>query len=131
MASEKYVHEPFVSGDKPYQKEELINVMRKQRHACIARVRFHFIWNSKQGSGQSIYTPPPMGVSTQFSQIYLSILGAGLNDGLFSETMDFRDFPSVLSAVRIHSQLQGSSARPSHFLDAETCEFPSLSMLPV
>ena len=27
--------------------------------------------------------------------------GAGLNDGLFSETMDFRDFPSVLSAVRI------------------------------
>ena len=26
---------------------------------------------------------------------------AGLNDGLFSETMDFRDFPSVLSAVRI------------------------------
>ena len=24
-----------------------------------------------------------------------------LNDGLFSETMDFRDFPSVLSAVRI------------------------------
>ena len=28
-------------------------------------------------------------------------LGAGLNGGLFSETMDFRDFPSVLSAVRI------------------------------
>ena len=28
-------------------------------------------------------------------------LRAGLNDGLFSETMDFRDFPSVLSAVRI------------------------------
>ena len=28
-------------------------------------------------------------------------IGAGLNDGLFSETMDFRDFPSVLSAVRI------------------------------
>ena len=27
--------------------------------------------------------------------------GAGLNDGLFSETMDFRDFPSVLSAVHI------------------------------
>ena len=27
--------------------------------------------------------------------------GAGLNGGLFSETMDFRDFPSVLSAVRI------------------------------
>ena len=26
---------------------------------------------------------------------------AGLNGGLFSETMDFRDFPSVLSAVRI------------------------------
>ena len=26
---------------------------------------------------------------------------AGLNDWLFSETMDFRDFPSVLSAVRI------------------------------
>ena len=26
---------------------------------------------------------------------------AGLNDGLFSETMDFRDFPSVLSPVRI------------------------------
>ena len=26
---------------------------------------------------------------------------AGLNDGLFSETMDFHDFPSVLSAVRI------------------------------
>ena len=26
---------------------------------------------------------------------------AGLNDGLFSETMDFREFPSVLSAVRI------------------------------
>ena len=86
--------------------------------------------------------------------------------------MDFRDFPSVLSAerrsrrvdtwhivylsykdpcpkisvhkseiklrylnvtraagtamelARIHSQLQGSSARPSHFLDAQTCEFP-------
>ena len=30
-----------------------------------------------------------------------SNIGAGLNDGLFSETMDFRDFPSVLSAVRI------------------------------
>ena len=28
-------------------------------------------------------------------------IGAGLNDGLFSEMMDFRDFPSVLSAVRI------------------------------
>ena len=27
--------------------------------------------------------------------------GAGLNDGLFSETMDFRDFPSVLPAVHI------------------------------
>ena len=27
--------------------------------------------------------------------------GAGLNGGLFSETMDFRDCPSVLSAVRI------------------------------
>ena len=27
--------------------------------------------------------------------------GAGLNDGLVSETMDFRDFPSVLSVVRI------------------------------
>ena len=27
--------------------------------------------------------------------------GAGLNGGLFSETMDFRSFPSVLSAVRI------------------------------
>ena len=27
--------------------------------------------------------------------------GSKLNDGLFSETMDFRDFPSVLSAVRI------------------------------
>ena len=26
---------------------------------------------------------------------------AGLNDGLFSETMDFRDVPSVLSAVRV------------------------------
>ena len=29
------------------------------------------------------------------------IVRAGLNDGLFSETMDFRDFPSVLSAVLI------------------------------
>ena len=28
-------------------------------------------------------------------------MGAGLNGGLFSETMDFRDFPSVLSSVRI------------------------------
>ena len=27
--------------------------------------------------------------------------GPGLNGGLFSETMDFRSFPSVLSAVRI------------------------------
>ena len=26
---------------------------------------------------------------------------SGQNDGLFSETMDFLDFPSVLSAVRI------------------------------
>ena len=33
--------------------------------------------------------------------------------------------------ARIHSQLQGNSARASHFFDAETCEFPSLSMLPV
>ena len=32
---------------------------------------------------------------------YLSQVRAGLNDGLFSETKDFRDFPSVLSAVRI------------------------------
>ena len=29
------------------------------------------------------------------------IFGAGLNGGLFSETMDFRDLPSVISAVRI------------------------------
>ena len=36
-----------------------------------------------------------------------------------------------MELARIHSQLQGSSARPNHFLDAETCEFPSLSMLPV
>ena len=28
-------------------------------------------------------------------------------------------------------QLQVSSARASHFLDAETCEFPSLSVVPV
>ena len=34
-----------------------------------------------------------------------------------------------MELARIHSsQLQGSSARPSHFLDAETCEFTSLSM---
>ena len=38
---------------------------------------------------------------------------------------------TVMELARIHSQLQGSSARPSHFLDAQTCEFPSLSMLPV
>ena len=38
---------------------------------------------------------------------------------------------TAMELARIHSQLQGSSARPSHFLDAETCEFPSLSMLPV
>ena len=92
---------------------------------------------------------------------------AGLNDGLFSETMDFRYFrlyyPLCVSRrvdtwhivyqsykdpcpkISVHgqhgqrwnlreftaSELQGSSARPSHFLDAETGEFPSLSMLPV
>ena len=33
--------------------------------------------------------------------VYTDPCGAGLNDGLFSETMYFRDFPSVLSAVRI------------------------------
>ena len=33
--------------------------------------------------------------------IFRALYWAGLNDGLFSETMDFRDFPSVLSAVRI------------------------------
>ena len=38
---------------------------------------------------------------------------------------------TAMELARIHSQLQGSSARPSHFLYAETCEFPSLSMLPV
>ena len=38
---------------------------------------------------------------------------------------------TAMELTRIHSQLQGSSARPSQFLDAETCEFPSLSMLPV
>ena len=38
---------------------------------------------------------------------------------------------TAMELARIHSQLQGSSARPCHFLDAETCEFPSLSMLPV
>ena len=27
-------------------------------------------------------------------------------------------------------QLQVGSARASHFVDAETCEFPSLSMVP-
>ena len=32
--------------------------------------------------------------------VYKRLTG-GLNDGLFSETMDFRDFPSVLFAVRI------------------------------
>ena len=35
-----------------------------------------------------------------------------------------------MELARIHSQLQVSSARASHFLDAETSEFPSLSMLP-
>ena len=34
-------------------------------------------------------------------QILDRLSWAGLNDGLFSETMDFRDFPSVLSVVRI------------------------------
>ena len=34
-------------------------------------------------------------------QVTIAPAWAGLNDGLFSETMDFRDFPSVLSAVRI------------------------------
>ena len=34
-------------------------------------------------------------------RLSLTQSGAGLNDGLFSETMDFRDFPSVLSVVRI------------------------------
>ena len=38
---------------------------------------------------------------------------------------------TAMELAIIHSQLQGNSARPSHFLDAETCEFPSLSMLPV
>ena len=38
---------------------------------------------------------------------------------------------TAMELAQIHSQLHGSSARPSHFLDAETCEFPSLSMLPV
>ena len=33
--------------------------------------------------------------------------------------------------TRFSCQLQVSSARASYFLDAETCEFPSLSMLPV
>ena len=32
---------------------------------------------------------------------YVVVVWAGLNGGLFSETMDFRDFPSVLSAVRV------------------------------
>ena len=32
---------------------------------------------------------------------------------------------------RFSCQLQVSSARASHFFDAETCEFPSLSMVPV
>ena len=38
---------------------------------------------------------------------------------------------TAMELARIHCQLQGSSARASHFLDAETCELPSLSMLPV
>ena len=29
-----------------------------------------------------------------------------------------------------HGQLPVDSARASHFVDAETCEFPSLSMTP-
>ena len=29
-----------------------------------------------------------------------------------------------------HGQLPVGSARASHFVDAETCEFPSLSMVP-
>ena len=29
-----------------------------------------------------------------------------------------------------HGQLPVASARVSHFVDAETCEFPSLSMVP-
>ena len=35
------------------------------------------------------------------NSVIVALYRAGLNDGLFSETMDFRDFPSVLSAVRI------------------------------
>ena len=68
----------------------------------------------------------------------------------FSETMDIggqsavnRDFtvctlyyPLCVSRridtwQIVYPSLQVSSARASHFLDAETCEFPSLSMLPV
>ena len=33
--------------------------------------------------------------------------------------------------TRFSCQLQVSYARASHFLDAETCEFPSQSMVPV
>ena len=40
-------------------------------------------------------------VSAPTVNAFKNRLGAGLNGGLFSETMDFRDFPSVLSAVRI------------------------------
>ena len=38
---------------------------------------------------------------TQTVTVSVSHWGAGLNDGLLSETMDFRDFPSVVSAARI------------------------------
>ena len=52
------------------------------------------------------YKDPCPKISVHKSEIKLGLAElpcnwAGLNDGLFSETMDFRDFPSVLSAVRI------------------------------
>ena len=41
-----------------------------------------------------------------------TIFWAGLNGGLFSETMDFREFPSVLSAVRIGQSLYLAHSLP-------------------
>ena len=53
-----------------------------------------------------------------------------VNQAVLAKKMTLCNIISM-ELARIHSQLQGSSARPSHVLDAETCEFPSLSMLPV
>ena len=87
--------------------------------------------NSNDGNSNSIPIPPGLGKANSNSipipELDLELARKSNSGAELTPTLAW----TAMELARIHSQLQCSSARASHFLDAETCEFPSPFMLPV